>query len=64
MEERDELYVAWVVETRMNEFAARGVTADWDCVKIQASRQVLAATEQDKWPGLLLSADANLGTDE
>lgn len=64
MEERDELYVTWVVETRMNEFASRGITADWDCLKIQACREVLTAIEQDKWPGLLLAADADLEADE
>ncbi len=64
VEERDELYVTWVVETRMNEFASRGITADWDCLKIQACREVLTAIEQDKWPGLLLAADADLEADE
>jgi len=64
VDERDELYVTWVVETRMNEFASRGITADWDCLKIQACREVLIAIEQDKWPGLLLAADADLEADE
>jgi len=64
VDERDELYVTWVVETRMNEFASRGITADWDCLKIQACREVLTAIEQDKWPGLLLAADADLEADE
>jgi len=64
MEERHELYVTWVVETRMNEFASRGIPADWDCVKIQARREVRTAIEQGKWPGLLLKAGADLMEDE
>lgn len=64
VDEANETYIEWVVETRMNEFALKGITADWDCVKIQACREVLTAIEQDKWPGLLLAADADLEADE
>ena len=64
LEERDELYVQWVVETRMNAFMLAGKPASRDCVEMRTFREVSTAIEDGRWPGLLLDPKADLEADE